>query len=162
MLQWRRVASLRDTVTLPTDMPNKYTYGIHTDLPPVELFFLIAVDETMNELGVSDAVGVAMILSGSRLLSTRGKFAGAVKGTSIASKLSRSLLPYEIKHRILPTFTSWTSVALLRVKLTNHIGVFIGRAIPGVGWVITAADVGMIGYKTVLEYNRRVKQEDRL
>jgi len=37
-------------------MPNTYTYGIHTDLSPVELFFLIAVDETMNELGVSDAV----------------------------------------------------------------------------------------------------------
>lgn len=143
-------------------MPNTYTYGIHTDLSPVELFFLIAVDETMDELGVSDAVGVAMILAGSRFLPTRGKFAGAVKGTSIASKLSRSLLPYEIKHRILPTFTSWTSVVLLRVKLTSHIGVFVGRAIPGVGWVITAADVGVIGYKTVVEYNRRVKQEDRL
>jgi hypothetical protein len=116
----------------------------------------------MGELGISDAVGVSMILAGSRFLPTRGKFAGAVKGTSIASKLSRTLLPFEIKQRILPTFTSWTSVVLLRVKLTSHIGVFVGRAIPGVGWVITAADVGIIGYKTVVEYNRRVKQEDRL
>ncbi|KVH77684.1 hypothetical protein WL40_11530 [Burkholderia ubonensis] len=143
-------------------MSNTYTYGIHENLTPVELFFLIAVDETMNELGISDAVGVAMILAGSRFLSTRGKFAGAVKGTSAASKLSRSLLPYEIKHRILPTFTSWTSVVLLRVKMTNHIGVFVGRAIPGVGWMITAADVATIGYKTVLAYNRHVKPEDRL
>lgn len=143
-------------------MSNKYSYGIHRDLAPVELFFLIAIDETMDELGITDAVGVAMILSGSRLLPTRGKFAGAVKGTSVASKLSRSLLPYEIKHRILPTFTSWTSVMLFRVKLTNHIGVFVGRAIPGIGWVITAADAAMIAHKTVVEYNRRVKPEDRL
>jgi len=116
----------------------------------------------MDELGVSDAAGIAMILAGSRFLSTRGKFAGAVKGTSVASKVSRSLLPYEIKYRILPTFTSWASVARLRVKLTNHIGVFVGRAIPGVGWAITAFDVAMIGNKTVMEYNRRVKREDRL
>ncbi|CAN7508935.1 hypothetical protein LJR230_003427 [Trinickia sp. LjRoot230] len=94
---------------LPADMPNTYTYGIHSNLTPVELFFLIAVDETMDQLGVSDAVGVAMILAGSRFVPTRSKFAGAVKGTSVASKLSRSLLPFEVKHRILPTFTSWTS-----------------------------------------------------
>mgnify|MGYP006951288285 CR=1 FL=1 len=56
-------------------MSNTYTYGIHRDLTPVELFFLIAVDETMDELGITDAVGVAMILSGSRFLPTRGKFA---------------------------------------------------------------------------------------
>jgi len=43
-------------------MSNPYTYGIHRDLTPVELFFLIAVDETMDELGITDAVGVAMIL----------------------------------------------------------------------------------------------------
>ena len=85
-----------------------------------------------------------------------------MKGTSVASKLSRSLLPYEIKHRILPTFTSWTSVMLFRVRLTNHIGVFVGRAIPGVGWMITAADAAMIAHKTVVEYNGRVKPEDRL
>ncbi|MBR8178920.1 STM2901 family protein [Burkholderia ambifaria] len=143
-------------------MQNTYAYGIHNNLTPAELFFLIAVDKTMDELGVSDAAGIAMILAGSRFLSTRGKFAGAVKGTSVASKVSRSLLPYEIKYRILPTFTSWASVARLRVKLTNHIGVFVGRAIPGVGWAITAFDVAMIGNKTVMEYNRRVKREDRL
>lgn len=143
-------------------MSNTYSYGIHRDLTRTELFFLVAVDNTMAELGISDAVGVAMILSGSRLVPTRGKFAGAVKGTSIVSKLSRTLLPYEMKHRILPTFTSWTSVMLLRAKLTNHIGVFVGRAVPGAGWMIAAADVATIGYKTVVEYNRLVKPEDRL
>lgn len=116
----------------------------------------------MAETGIADVVGASMILAGSRFIPTRGKFGGAVKGTSVASKVSRSLLPFELKHRILPTFTSWTSVVLLRVKLTSHLGVFVGRAIPGVGWVITASDVVRIGYKTVATYNRLVKREDRL
>jgi hypothetical protein len=143
-------------------MSNTYNYGIHNHLAPTQLFFLIAIDETMTELGISDVVGAAMILSGSRFIPTRGKFGGAVKGTSVASKLSRTLLPFELRHRILPTFTSWSSVALLRVKLTNHLGVFVGRAIPGVGWLITASDVAMIAYKTVTTYNRLVKREDRI
>ncbi|KXU86259.1 hypothetical protein CI15_17450 [Paraburkholderia monticola] len=143
-------------------MSNTYNYGIHSDLTPTQLFFLIAVDQTMAETGISDVVGASMILAGSRFIPTRGKFGGAVKGTSVASKVSRSLLPFELKHRILPTFTSWTSVVLLRVKLTSHLGVFVGRAIPGVGWVIAASDVVRIGYKTVDTYNRLVKREDRL
>src|SRR5579864_6533221 len=106
-------------------MSNTYNYGIHNDLTPTQLFFLIAVDQTMAKLGISDAVGAAMILAGARFIPTRGKFGGAVKGTSVASKVSRSLLPFELKHRILPTFTSWTSVVLLRVKLTSHLGVFV-------------------------------------
>jgi hypothetical protein len=124
--------------------------------------FFVAIDETMEVLGVSDIVGVGMILAGARFVPTRGKFAGAVKGTSVSSKLSRSLLPFEIKHRILPTFTSLKSVALLRVKYTNHIGAFVGRAIPGVGWVITASDAVTIGYRTMTTCNRLVKPEDRL
>ncbi|MEX3852742.1 MULTISPECIES: STM2901 family protein [Paraburkholderia] len=143
-------------------MSNKYNYGIHSNLTATQLFLLISVDETMAQIGISDAVGASMIVAGSRFIPTRGKFGGAVKGTSVASKLSRSLLPFELKHRILPTFTSWTSVVLLRVKLTSHLGVFVGRAIPGVGWIITASDVAIIGYKTVNAYNRLVKPEDRL
>lgn len=143
-------------------MPNEYRFGIHHNLSSTELFFLVAVDETSKQLGVDDIVGVAMILAGARFVPTRGKFAGAVKGTSLASLWSRRLLPYEIKYRILPTFTSFKSVALLRAKLTRDVGVFVGRAIPGVGWVITAADVATIGYKTVIQYNRLVKPEDRL
>ena len=65
-------------------MQNTYTFGIHHNLSPVELFFFVAVDETLDELGISDVVGVAMVLSGQRFIPTRGKFAGAVKGTSLA------------------------------------------------------------------------------
>jgi hypothetical protein len=143
-------------------MPNTYVFGIHKNLSPVELFFFVAVDETLDELGVTDAVGVAMVLAGQRFIPTREKFAGAVKGTSLASIWSRRLLPYEIKHRILPTFTSFKSVVLLRIKMTKDIGAFVGRAIPGVGWMITAVDAARIMYRTVVKYNQLAKPEDRL
>ncbi|VWB44642.1 membrane protein [Burkholderia arboris] len=72
------------------------------------------------------------------------------------------MLPYELKHRILPTVTSFTSLIMLRIKFTQNIGAFVGRAIPGVGWVILATDVSLITYRTVGAYNRMVKPEDRL
>ncbi|WP_186054405.1 STM2901 family protein [Burkholderia gladioli] len=143
-------------------MTNRYNYGIHIGLSREELFFLSFIDETCRRLGVDDVVGVAMVLLGQRFIPTRGKFAGAVKGTSVASVVSRRLLPYELKSRILPTVTSFTSLLLLRVRFTRSIGTFVGRAIPGVGWVILATDVSAITYHVVIKYNRMVKQEDRL
>ncbi|MEK2604396.1 hypothetical protein WN989_22360 [Burkholderia arboris] len=126
------------------------------------LLFLIFIEETGKALGVDDAVGIAMVLLGQRFIPTRGKFANAVKGTSIASVVARRMLPYELKHRILPTVTSFTSLIMLRIKFTQNIGAFVGRAIPGVGWVILATDVTLITYRTVGAYNRMVKPEDRL
>ncbi|KVL66377.1 STM2901 family protein [Burkholderia ubonensis] len=143
-------------------MANTYKYGIHEGLSREALFFLIFIEETGKELGVDDAVGIAMVLAGQRFIPTRGKFAGAVKGTSIASVVSRRMLPYELKNRILPTVTSFTSLLLLRIKFTRNIGVFVGRAVPGVGWAILASDVAMISYRSVTTYNGMVKSEDRL
>lgn len=143
-------------------MQNAYSFGIHTNLTPVELFFFIGVDETMKELGIDEVVGVAMILAGQRFVPTRGKFAGAVKGTSYASIWSRRLLPYELKYKILPTFTSFKSALLLRVKMTREIGAFIGRGIPVVGWAITAGEAATVMYRTAVKYNQLAKPEDRL
>jgi hypothetical protein len=137
-------------------------YGIHQDLSPEALFFLVAVDETCKALGVEDMVGVAAILLGQRFVPTRGKFAGAVKGTSIASVVCRRLLPYEFKSFYLPTVTSFKSLLLLRLKFTRNLGAFVGRAIPGVGWVILASDVWTIMHRSIIAYNRLVKPEDQL
>ncbi|KVM50959.1 hypothetical protein WJ58_23690 [Burkholderia ubonensis] len=143
-------------------MANAYNYGIHANLAPFELFCLIVIDVACDELGIDDVVGVAMILLGQRFLPTRGKFVGAVKGTSVASRVSRKLLPYDVKHKILPTVTSFKSLILLRIKFTRELGVFVGRAIPVVGWVITAVDISIIMHRPVVKYNGLVKPEDRL
>ncbi|WP_221622562.1 MULTISPECIES: hypothetical protein [unclassified Burkholderia] len=65
-----------------------YYYGMD-NLTAGELFFWIMVDESMNQLGVDDAVSVGMILLGKNNLSTRVKPGGAIKGTSRASQFSR-------------------------------------------------------------------------
>ncbi|MBR8257735.1 STM2901 family protein [Burkholderia ambifaria] len=142
-------------------MANKYDYRGHGDLTPPELFCLIVIDVACDELGIDDAVGIAMILLGQRFVPTRGKFHGAVKGTSVASMVSRRMLPYEIKHKILPTVTSFKSLVLLKVKFTRELGVFVGRAVPVAGWIITAADISIIMYRSAVTYNRLVKPEDR-
>lgn len=143
-------------------MSNIYRFGIHQGLTPSDLFFLIVLDQTCSQTGVEDMVSVSMILLGQRFIPTRGKFNLAVKGTSIASVVSRKILPMEIKHRILPTVTSFTSLILLRIKFTRNLGVFVGRAIPGVGWVLLASDVYVIMYRSALAYNAIAKPEDRL
>ncbi|PPK41953.1 hypothetical protein B0G57_12348 [Trinickia symbiotica] len=63
---------------------------------------------------------------------------------------------------MLPTVTSFTSLVTLRLKFTGNLGVFVGRAIPGVGWVVFASDASMIIFRSVNAYNRMVKPEDRL
>jgi hypothetical protein len=142
-------------------MSNTYQYGIHQGLTQTELFFLIAVDETCDELGVNDAVAVATILAGQNWLPTRAKPMGATPGTSIASKLSRRFLDHDIKWKILPTVTNG-SVKRLKILMTRNIGKFVGRAVPVVGWIIAARDVVTISNNSVRHYNRLVKEEDRI
>ncbi|MFM0069016.1 STM2901 family protein [Paraburkholderia aspalathi] len=142
-------------------MNNKYRYGVHQDLAPAELFFFIAVEQTCEQIGIADVEGVILIFAGWPILPTRQKFAGATKGTSVASVMSRSLFRHEIKRKVLPTLTL-KSMKSFRIILTRRLSVFIGRTIPGVGWVLLAHDVFMIGTNTVVKYNRLVKFEDRI
>lgn len=142
-------------------MSNTYNFGIHSDLTPQELFFLVFLDETQEQLGIKDLAAVSGIIVGHPFLSTRGKFAGATKGTSIASKVARKLLPFEIKYKILPTLTL-KSVANLKIIFTRNIGTFVGRAIPVVGQVVLTYDAFRISFNAVRNYNRIVKKEDQI
>ncbi|TDV27763.1 hypothetical protein C7405_11642 [Paraburkholderia caballeronis] len=86
---------------------------------------------------------------------------GATKGTSVASAMSRSLFRYELKRKVLPTFTL-NSVRRFRWILTHRLSVFVGRTIPGVGWILLANDVYKITYHTLVKYNRIVMPDDRV
>jgi hypothetical protein len=140
-------------------MGNAYNYGRHRNLTPSELFLFIAVGETCDQLGIDEAV--ILILSGLPFLPTRAKPAGATKGTSVASAMSRSLIRYELNNKVLPTFTL-NSIKRFRWILTHRLSVFVGRTIPGVGWVLLASDVCHITYHTVRKYNLSVTPEDRV
>ncbi|EML1595862.1 hypothetical protein RVY52_000571 [Burkholderia cenocepacia] len=142
-------------------MNNTYAFGAHRDLTPMELFFLVFIDETCNELGVDDVAAVVAIVAGQNWMPTRAKPFGTTPGTSVASILSRKYLNYDLKKKILPTLTN-ASVKRLKFILVRNIGVFVGRAVPVVGWVIAAKDVTMISIRSVSRYNALVKPEDKV
>jgi hypothetical protein len=104
---------------------------------------------------------VFLILAGLPLIPTRQKFAGATKGTSLASVLSRTLINYDFKHKILPTITL-NSMKSLKILFTRRLSVFVGRAIPGVGWIILGHDVFEIMKKSLEKYNQIVHPQDRI
>ncbi|MBR8253126.1 STM2901 family protein [Burkholderia ambifaria] len=142
-------------------MNNTYDFGTHRDLTPMELFFLVFIDETCRELGVDDVAAVVAIVTGQNWMPTRAKPFGTTPGTSVASILSRKYLDYDLKKKILPTLTN-ASVKRLKFILVRNIGVFVGRAVPVVGWVIAANNVTTISIRSVSRYNALVKPEDKV
>jgi len=127
----------------------------------MELFFLVFIDETCRELGVDDVAAVVAIVTGQNWMPTRAKPFGTTPGTSVASILSRKYLDYDLKKKILPTLTN-ASVKRLKFILVRNIGVFVGRAVPVVGWVIAANNVTTISIRSVSRYNALVKPEDKV
>lgn len=141
-------------------MPIQYSYNTLTNLSREELFFWIAVDQTLEQLGGADIAAAAAVLSGQPFLPTRGKFAGATKGTSVASVVSRHLLKQQLPFA-LPTLTG-ASLSTLKITFTKSLGAFVGRLVPGVGWTILAYDVVQVIRNTLFQYNMRVRREDQL
>lgn len=45
-------------------MANQYACGVHRNVTPPELDCVIVIDVACDELGIDDAVGIAMILWG--------------------------------------------------------------------------------------------------
>lgn len=134
--------------------------GLIANLFREELFLWVAVDQTLEQLGGVDAAAAVAVLPGQPFLPTRGKFAGATKGTSVASVVSRNLIKHQLPFA-LPTLTG-TTPATLKITFTKSLGAFVGRLVPGVGWTILAYDVVQIIRNTVSLYNIRARQEDKL
>jgi hypothetical protein len=139
---------------------NSYNYKNQTDLTAAELFFWIAVDESVKRMGTDDLAAVIAILAGQPWLSTPPKLGGATKGTSVASYVGREYLNYKVKIR-LPMITG-SSISTLRIALTRNLGAFVGRTVPFVGWAIVAGDVALIIWNTVEKYNSLASVEDKL
>ncbi len=89
------------------------------------------------------SLGSLLAPAGFNIISTRGKFKGAAKGTSILSlglrKLTRNAqLPIRLP----------APVGLFRFRRTKSIGSFFGRWLPVVGWGILAFDAYQTGRHT--------------
>ncbi|WP_294907606.1 STM2901 family protein [Tatumella sp. UBA2305] len=138
------------------------TYFYHgiPNLSAGELYFWIFLDAIHTHLGISDVAAAAGIILGQPTLPTRGKFAGATKGTSVASKMARQYINIELPFR-LPTLTN-ASFRTLKPKFVNNLGAFVGRTVPVLGWVIVASDIAIIIFKATANYNRIARGNDRI
>lgn len=141
-----------------------YFYGGLTNLSAGELYFWIMIDVTAEHFsGTKDILAIAAIYSGQNVIDVSGKLNGAWKGTSYASVYSRKLLrDYRLPFR-LPTWIQNPQKPLQMKRIMTHkLGTFVGRSIPVLGWVIMAADVAEIGWKTTVKYNRIANKDDRI
>lgn len=141
-------------------MNDLYAYDGLSNLTPQELFVHILIEQTEQQLGVHDIEALLAIVSGLPFLPTRQKPMGATRGTSLASRTFRHVLPYKLPLK-LPTITN-ASMRTLRPVFTRNLGAFVGRAISIVGEIMLGKDVTVIMWKTVSTYNEIVKPEDRI
>lgn len=141
-----------------------YFYGGLTNLSAGELYFWIMIDVTAEHFsGTKDIIALVAIYSGQNTIDISGKLNGAWKGTSYASVYSRKLLrDYRLPFR-LPTWIQNPKNPLqIKMLMTHKLGTFVGRTIPVLGWVIMAADVAEIGWKTTVKYNLIAHKDDRI
>lgn len=142
-------------------MPNIYCYDGDCGLTADQLLWVIAAETTMEEFGLDDVASALAIVSGANVIPTRGKPGGAIPNTSVASVLSRRVLR---KTKFPGGYRAPTVVGMWppRLRRTPYLAAFVGRAIPVFGWAYTVAELGLIGYKTVVTYNAIVRPEDQV
>lgn len=145
------------------ELNNTYFYAGRPNLTASQLLFVIFCENTANQLGVQDFGAIVSIVAGLNILPVSGKLAGAIPDTSIASKGSRKLFgntrfPRPIR---LPSVIGGYPPSTLRIKMVSRIGTFVGRAVPVVGWVILASDISQISARTLRDYNRIARGEDK-
>ncbi|MBS1205049.1 MAG: cytoplasmic protein [Proteobacteria bacterium] len=138
-----------------------YFYKGYWNLKPDELYMLIMVDVMSQHLGIT-ASAAAMLLSGQPWVSTRTKPAGALEGTSVASKYSRMIfrdkhLPVGIR---IPTPIG--GFKNFRFTPTNKVGTIIGRYIPWVGLGMAVWTARAITKDTADIFNTIVAPKDRI
>lgn len=148
------------------ELDGTYFYAGRSNLTASELFFMIFCEKFVEQLGlgVADFSAVVALLAGRNDQPTRTKPRDAIDGTSHLSKASRKFFgqakfPYGIR---LPTFiggyTPWT----VRPRMVAKISTFVGRTVPVVGWAVLASDVSQISYKTVRDYNKIARNNDKI
>lgn len=146
------------------ELNNTYFYSGRSNLTASQLLFMIFCENTANQLGVQDFVAIASIVAGLNNMPTRGKFANATPGTSYASTKARKFFgnakfPWGMK---LPSVIGGYPPHKLKIIMVRQISTFIGRAVPVFGWGILAAEVSVITYHTVRDYNRIARGTDKI
>ncbi|URQ61365.1 hypothetical protein LQ939_03125 [Pantoea alhagi] len=146
------------------ELNGTYFYAGRSNLSASELLFMIFCENVADQHGVQDFGAIISIVTGLNILSTRGKFANATPGTSLASRGARKVFgnapfPWGLE---LPSVVGGYPPHRLKILMTHKIGTFVGRAIPIVGWVILASDVSVITFQTIKKYNYLARGGDKI
>ncbi|HEI9781958.1 TPA: hypothetical protein SLN38_001365 [Serratia marcescens] len=144
------------------ELNGTYFYKGYSNLTPQQLFWLVWVDAFSQHASL-EISSSAMILSGYPVLPTRGKPIGTTKGTSVASVVSRKLLP-DVRLPpgvVIPTLVG-RSLKDLHVSYTNKVRTAVGRNIPWIGYAMAAYTVHTISRDVKETYNRIVRPEHKI
>lgn len=143
------------------ELDGTYFYKGIGNLSAHELLFWIFLDNVEKQLGIHDPGAIAAILLGDNSIPVSGKPLTATPGTSYASLFFRKHLNIRVKRKIFPTLTKG-SVKHFKFRMVNNLGVFVGRSVPVVGWILLANDVSQIAFNTTIEYNRTARGKDKI
>ena len=146
------------------ELNGTYFYAGRSNLSASELLFIIFCENVAEQLGVQDFGAIVSIVAGLNILSTRGKFANATPGTSLASRGARKAFgnaqfPWGLE---LPSVIGGYPPHRLKILMTHKICTFVGRAITVVGWVILTSDISVITFKTIQKYNSVARGGDKI
>lgn len=133
--------------------------GLH-NLSAGELFFWVFLDEAQRQLNVDDVIALALFILGQPTKTTRGKPAGATKGTSFLSQNLRRWINIEVGMQ-LPTLTNG-SIKRRKFSYVTNLGAFTGRWIPILGIMFIMNDVMTIAWRATNTFNRIASEEDKL
>lgn len=139
-----------------------YFYKGYWNLKPDELYVLIFIDAMSQHLEI-EASAVLLILTGQPWIPTRTKPGGTITGTSLASIMSRRMLPnvrLPLGMQIITPIGK--TLSTLELRKTNKVGAIIGRYIPWLGWAMAIYYARKIIMDTGETFNRIVAPKDRI
>jgi hypothetical protein len=146
------------------ELGGTYFYHGYTNLTPGELFNAIFLESFADHIGL-EIGSAALILSGQPSIKVSGKLSATnvTPGTSIASKVSRSLLkdlrfPYNLR----PYSPVGKSISTLKMVPSNKVAVFVGRYIPWLGYAQLVVTLQLIARDTRRKYNLIAGPKDRI
>ncbi|AVE40246.1 cytoplasmic protein [Klebsiella aerogenes] len=153
---------IRDYEVDTVEQISGYFYKGYWNLNPEELFLLILIDAMSQHLEI-EATAATAILTGQPWIPTRTKPGTAIKGTSIASIMSRKLLSnVRLPVGISLITPMGKSLKDFHWSKTNKLGAVIGRYIPWIGWAMAFYYARAILIDTGETFNKMVKPEHKV
>ncbi|OQR45064.1 cytoplasmic protein [Klebsiella aerogenes] len=153
---------IRDYEVDTVEQISGYFYKGYWNLKPEELFLLILIDAMSQHLEI-EATAATAILTGQPWIPTRTKPGTAIKGTSIASIMSRKLLSnVRLPVGISLITPMGKSLKNFHWSKTKKLGAVIGRYIPWIGWAMAFYYARAILIDTGETFNKMVKPEHKV